>query len=78
MVILKVRIISSNFIALFFISISVKTDSLISGKGNTNWGAEFNFYMDAEAGYIVLNSLKCLITTVPLEIEDNIAFTLVP
>lgn len=37
------------------------------GMGNKTICAEFNFYMDPEAAYIVLNSVKFPMTILPLE-----------
>lgn len=39
--------------------------------------AEFNFYHDPEAAYIVLNSLKCPITILPLESDEGITIPIV-
>ncbi|XP_055321195.1 nucleoside hydrolase-like [Sitodiplosis mosellana] len=48
------------------------------GRGNSLKGAEFNFYKDPEAAHIVLNSLNCPITILPLECgrEESISITL--
>ncbi|CAG9824486.1 unnamed protein product [Phaedon cochleariae] len=39
----------------------------ITGTGNTSCTAEFNFYLDPEAAYIVLECLKCPIFILPWE-----------
>lgn len=39
----------------------------LAGKGNVVPSAEFNFYFDPEAAYVVLNELCCPITIVPWE-----------
>lgn len=51
----------------------------ILGRGNALKAAEFNFYTDPEAAHIVLYSLKCPITVVPLEcgLEESINISLV-
>ena len=35
---------------------------LVSGRGNVTMAAEFNFYADPEAAYVVLNNLRAPIT----------------
>lgn len=39
--------------------------------------AEFNFYHDPEAVFIVLNYLKCPITILTLETDENLYLTMV-
>lgn len=51
--------------------------SLLSGRGNIVPAAEFNFYHDPEAVFIVLNYLKCPMTILPLETDENLHLTLV-
>lgn len=41
------------------------------GKGNMTVSAEFNFYFDPEAAYVVLNQLQCPITLMPWEVCDR-------
>ena len=50
-------VVTDNLICVFF---------LYTGKGNRP-GAEFNFFSDAEAAYIVLQEYTCPITVVPLD-----------
>lgn len=40
-------------------------------------GAEFNFYRDPEADFIVLNYLNSPITILPLETDESMHLTLV-
>lgn len=49
----------------------------ISGRGNIVPAAEFNFYKDPESVYIVLNSLKCPMTILPLDIDEHLHIPLV-
>lgn len=51
---------------------------MISGKGNIVPAAEFNFYKDPESAYIILHSLICPITILPLDVDDHIHITTVP
>lgn len=39
--------------------------------------AEFNFYRDPEAAYIVLNSMIPKITILPLNVDENLHISLV-
>lgn len=49
------------------------------GMGNISMAAEFNFYVDPEAAFIVLNSFNCAKTILPWEgcLEDSICIPLV-
>lgn len=49
----------------------------IKGVGNSSSAAEFNFYWDPEAAFIVLDSFPCKKTIVPWEccLEDSLAMT---
>lgn len=53
--------------------------SQISGRGNIGptATAEFNFYHDPEAVFIVLNYLKSAINILPLEVDEHLHLTLV-
>lgn len=48
-----------------------------SGRGNIVPTAEFNFYHDPEAVFIVLNYLKSAITILPIETDENLHLTMV-
>lgn len=47
------------------------------GRGNVVPLAEFNYYHDPEAVFIILNNLKCPTTIVPLETDENLHITMV-
>ncbi|XP_031639008.1 uncharacterized protein C1683.06c-like [Contarinia nasturtii] len=46
------------------------------GKGNALRGSEYNFFKDPEAAYILLNSLNCPITILPIESPESVNITL--
>lgn len=69
-----VRIKSAGFDSNYNLSKKILS---ILGRGNIVPTAEFNFYHDPEAVFIVLNYLKCPIFILPLETDENLHLTLV-
>ena len=53
---------------VFVVGLAQSVMSFVSGKGNISVSAEFNFYADPEAAYVVLNELGRISTFVSWEL----------
>lgn len=67
----------SLYLNLFLSYVNLIVRFVVLGRGNISPTAEYNFHLDPEAVFIVLNSMILSITILPLNVDESVAISLV-